>query len=199
MNALSVALLGFALAVGSLNSQPSPKPAQPPAKKAQPPAKKGQPPPVAKLEVPVEIVVGEKTALDKMCQNGAPPTTVFVVSAKQVYHCLGKNLHDHNDHIKNPNDMSPTIVEVSSGQHIRWFSKTNQFSVVSVVKDLKGQPQDKTKMAPDTPFAAFPKDFASEVLSSPVPSLEGDVKQRYKTKFNIQGVGLVDPDLICSM
>jgi hypothetical protein len=197
MNALSVALLGFALAVGSLNSQPSPKPAQPPAKKEQPPAKKGQPPPDAKLVVPVEIVVGEKTALDKMCLNGAAPTTVFVVSAKQVYHCLGKNLHDHNEHIKNPNDMGPTIVRVSTGQYIRWFSKASQFSVVSVLKDLKGQPQDKA--APDTPFAAFPKQPASEVLSSPVPELKGDVRQRYKTSFNIQGVGLVDPDLICSM
>jgi len=195
MNALSIALLAFALAVSSQKPQPPPK-AQPPAKKEQPPAKKAQPPPDIKSEVSVEIIVGAKEALDKMCQGGAPPTTVFVVSAKQVYHCLGNKLHDHNEHIKNPNDMGPTIVRVSTGQYIRWFS-TSQFSVVSVVKDPKGQPQNLA--APATPFAAFPKQPATEVRSSLVPDRPGTVSQRYKTTFNIPGVGLVDPDLICTM
>jgi hypothetical protein len=182
MNALSIALLAFALALSSQDPQP-PKPEQPP--------------PDLKSEVSVEIVVGEKGALDKMCLDGAAANTVFVVSATQIYHCLGRKLHDHGEHATNSSTMDPSIVRAYTGQHIRWFSKTREFSVVSVVKDPKGQPQNLA--APAAPFAAFPKQAAREVRSSLVPDLTGTVIQRYKVTFNIQGVGLVDPDLICSM
>ena len=75
---------------------------------------------------------------------------------------------------------------------MRWYSTTHTFVVVSVVK---GKELPRSPSAPATPFAAaFAKVAASEVISSEVPSIDGEVVQRYKVTFNITGVGNVDPD-----
>lgn len=146
--------------------------------------------------VDVEIVVGSKPDLDAQCLGNASATTVFVIG-KEVYHCIGKKLHNHAEHGKTPG-MENALVRVSTGDRVRWFSKTNLFTVVSVTKAAPAlSPQNK--LAPDTPFAAFPPKPASEVLSSLVPDVEGNVQQRYKVTFNIQGIGEVDPDVVCSM
>jgi hypothetical protein len=70
---------------------------------------------------------------------------------------------------------------------------------VSVAKAAAAlPPQDKA--APDLPFGKdFPAKHASEVLSPLVPEVPGNVEQRYKVTFNIQGIGPVDPDVVCSM
>jgi plastocyanin len=147
--------------------------------------------------VDVEIVVGSKTDLDKACAGNPEPTTVFVVSQKEVYHCIASKLHHHDEHGKVAG-MDASIVRVSAGDRIRWFSKTNLFTVTSIEKQIAAfGPQDKT--APERPFGdAFAAKPASEVMSTPVPDLPGKVEQRYKVTFNIQGIGPVDPDVVCS-
>jgi hypothetical protein len=153
-------------------------------------------PPQGKI-VDVEIVVGSKADLDKQCVTNAHPTTVFVVSQKEVYHCIGKKLVHHDEHGKTAG-MDEALVRVSSYDRIRWFSKTNLFTVVSVTKQNAALgPQNKA--APDLPFGkAFALAPAAEVLSEPVPDLEGVVVQRYKVTFNIAPIGEVDPDVVCS-
>jgi hypothetical protein len=148
--------------------------------------------------VDVEIIVGKKPDLDAMRAGNVPPTTVFVASQKEVFHCVANKLHDHAEHGKVAG-MDAAIVRVSAYDRVRWFSKTSLFTVMSVTKQVAALgPQDKT--APDMPFgkAAFANAPAAEVLSPPVPDLPGKVEQRYKVTFNIQGLGPVDPDLICS-
>ena len=148
--------------------------------------------------VDVEIIVGSKPDLDAQCLGNVSATTVFVVNQKEVYHCIGKKLHDHAEHGKTPG-MDNALVRVSTDDRIRWFSKTSLFTVMSVTKASAGlAPQDKA--APDLPFGKdFPGKHASEVLSPPVPEVPGNVQQRYKVTFNIQGIGTVDPDVVCSM
>jgi hypothetical protein len=149
--------------------------------------------------IPVEIVVGSKPDLDKRCADNAPPTTVFVVNPKEVYHCIKGKLLDHDEHDKGNPAMAISIVQASTGDRIRWYSNTHSFTV-SVVKHPKLGPQHPD--APDTPFPdkALLVSPAREKLSSLVPeALKGKIQQRYKVSFNIDGVGLVDPDLICTM
>ena len=149
--------------------------------------------------VDVEIIVGSKPDLDALCLGNVSATTVFVVNQKEVYHCISKQLHDHAEHGKTPG-MDDALVRVSSDDRIRWFSKASLFTVMSVTKASAALlPQNKA--APELPFG---KEFtagkpASEVLSPPVPTLPGNVEQRYKVTFNIQGIGPVDPDVVCSM
>jgi hypothetical protein len=159
----------------------------------------GQPPvkPTGKV-IPVEIVVGAKADLDKRCAGNAPPTTVFVVNAKEVYHCVKNKLLDHVEHDKGNPEMAISIVQASTGDQIRWYSSTHLFTV-SVVKHPKLGPQH-----PDAPDSPFGKELlvapAREKVSSLVPGApKGKIQQRYKVSFNITGVGLVDPDLICTM
>ena len=158
----------------------------------------GQQPVTGKV-VDVEIVIGSKVDLDKQCAGGAPATTVFVVSPKEVYHCLGNKLLDHDEHDKGNPAMAPAIVRASTGERIRWFSKTHIFTV-TVVKHPKLPPQNDA-----APAAPFGKELAvraaSEHVSPPVPDAGGGgkIQQRYKVSFNIDKFGLVDPDLICSM
>lgn len=148
--------------------------------------------------VDVEIIVGSKPDLDARCAGTISPTAVFVVSQKQVYHCIANKLHDHAEHGKTP-AMDASIVRVAANDRIRWFSKASLFTVTSVTKqDEALGPYDKR--APDMPFGnAFSDSPASEVVSTPVPDLPGQVVQRYKVAFNIQGIGPVDPDVVCSM
>lgn len=148
--------------------------------------------------IPVEIVVGSKPDLDKACAGGAPATTVFVVNAKEVYHCVKDVLMDHDEHDKGNPAMAATIVQASTGDQVRWYSNTHAFTV-TVVKHPKLGPQHPD--APDSPFGkAMLSSSAREQLSPAVPAaLKGKIQQRYKVSFNITGVGLVDPDLICTM
>ena len=156
----------------------------------------GKQPPPGKI-IPVEIVVGSKPDLDKACAAGAPATTVFVVNAKDVYHCVNAKLLDHDEHDKGTPDMAVTIVQASTGDQVRWFSNTHDFTV-TVEKHPKLGPQNPD--APDMPFGKSMLASAREQLSPVVPAaLKGKIQQRYKVSFNITGVGLVDPDLICMM
>jgi hypothetical protein len=161
----------------------------------QPPASIKQPP--GKI-IPVEIVVGSKPDLDKACAGGAPATTVFVVNAKEVYHCIKTKLLDHDEHDKGNPEMAISIVHASTGDQVRWYSNTHDFTV-NVQKHPKLGPQHPD--APDSPFGkAMLASSAREQLSPAVPAaLKGKIQQRYKVSFNISGVGLVDPDLICTM
>lgn len=165
----------------------------------EPPGESGQPPTQATGKViPVEIVVGSKLDLDKQCAGGAPATTVFVVSQKEIYHCIKDKLLHHDEHVKGNPEMEVSIVRASTGDRVRWFSNTHAFTV-TVVKHPKLGPQH-----PDAPDSPFGKELlataAREKLSSSVPNApKGKIQQRYKVSFDITGIGLVDPDLICTM
>ena len=187
MSGLRVVILLVTVALGACASKGGGQSAQP---------EQGQKP--GKI-VNVEIIVGSKAELDKRCSGNVPPTAVFVLSQKEVFHCIGNKLHHHDEHGKTPG-MDDSIVRVSANDRIRWFSTTHMFTVTSVTKQLAsiGGPQDKT--APETPFGKSigPGKPASEVTTTPVPDLEGKIEQRYKVAFNIQGIGPVDPDVVCS-
>jgi hypothetical protein len=192
MNALPLVILAVVLSLGT-QPPPAPKPAPTPPKPSQPPPKKPE-------TVSVEIVVGTQANLAAACKKGAQPSTIFVVNPKQVFHCIGNTLHDHANHGKNP-DMEKAVVRVSAGDRVRWYS-TTRFFVASIERHEvpSGSTPPKKNLAPNFPFAAaFPKEYRTEVISSPVRDEPGTIVQRYKASFNIEGVGLVDPDLICSM
>ena len=147
--------------------------------------------------IPVEIIVGSKSELDKQCSPKTPATTVFVVSPKQVYHCIGSKLLDHAEHDKGNPDIAAAIVRAATGDQIKWFSIKHTFTV-TVAKHPKLGPQNPD--APNSPFGdTFALAPALEHVSPPVPNGGGKMQQRYKVSFNITTVGPVDPDLICSM
>lgn len=185
MTALPFVILAVVLSLGT----------QPPPKKAEPAAPA---PPV----VEILIVVGTQDDLAKTCSGaGVTVSSVLVATTnKQVYHCVGNKLFNHADHGKEP-ALEKAVVRLNAGQAVRWVSKT-RFMVVSVEKhEVPGSPAaPKKTIAPDTPFVEpFPKEYRNVVLSSPVRDEPGTVVQRYKASFNIEGVGVIDPDLICSM
>ena len=191
MSAVPLVILAVAL---SLVMQPPPSPSPTPPK----PSPQPKPAPTAG-PIAVQIVVGTQPNLNALCKKGGQaPSTVFVVSAKQVYHCIGNSLHDHANHGKDP-DLEKAVVRASAKERVRWFSAT-PFIVTSVEKHeppAGGPP--KKNVAPDYPFVeALPKVFRNEVIVT-VRDEPGTVVQRYKASFNIEGIGLVDPDLICSM
>src|SRR5687768_12841456 len=184
MNAVPLVIVAVVM---SLGMQPAPKPAPPPQ-------------PVKPVTLNVEIVVGAQENLAATCKKGGVnPSTVFVVSTKQVFHCIGNSLHDHANHGKDP-DLEKAVVRLSAGDRVRWFS-TRRFFVASVERhELPGVTPPKKNLAPASPFAAaLPKEYRTEVISPPVRDEPGTIVQRYKASFNIEGVGLIDPDLICSM
>lgn len=161
-----------------------------------------QPSPDAKI-VEIEIVVGNTNENAKVCKSGGvPPSTVFVSSSTQISHCIGNNLHDHAGHGKNP-DLEAAVVPVRAGQSIHWVSKKNRFLIVEVVKhDPPGSaapPKKEGAQPPDELFELLPRDFRLQVVSPPLPDLPGTVVQRYKYTFVVEGIGLIDPDLICTM
>ena len=193
MNALPLVILAVML---SLGMQPPPKntstttPSQPPAPKKDTTAK----------TIDIEIVVGPKLKLDERCKGGPPASTVFVVSAKEVYHCVGNVLHNHDNHLNVP-EMDKAAARAFAGDIIRWYSNTNDFTVVSVTKPKNPKLAPQNPKAPATPFTSFTNKTPREVFSTPVPRIseKGVVVQRYKATFKIADIGLVDPDLICSM
>lgn len=204
MSGLPIVILAAAslLGVQPLGGGPAPAP-QPPPKKSDP-----QPPPPA--VVVIEIVVGAYVDLSAMCGQGASPTTVFVTNDKSkvtskpeiaVHHCIGKKLHDHAGHEKDPKAFDPADVKLVAGQRVRWISKKASFRVVDITKPKNPTHEPQDKEAPLRPFGEFSKAYALQVESPPVPQINGEVvvRQRYKVTFEIENVGLVDPDLICSM
>jgi hypothetical protein len=150
--------------------------------------------------VDVDIVVGSLEAHQGTCKGGkVNASTVFVVSPEQVYHCVGSQLFLHSAHGKEP-AMGTTIVRVNAGQRVRWSCKTNQFVVLDVTRHSSSAPGAKPNpAAPERPFATFPKAPSNTVLSSELKRIDGKTEEHYKATFYIEGVGVVDPDLVCSM
>ena len=188
MIGLPIVLLGMVVAL-SFGAQPAPK---------QPKA----------TVVEVEIVVGPREKLSGSCSAGnLPPTTILVTekavvngkpTPNEVYHCVGKAFIPHADHGTNP-ALAKADVHLSAGDSVRWVTKGGpRFFVKSVVKpdaDLKNS-------NPASPFSKpFSTTYTNEVVSTPVVEVEGAkvVVQRYKVTFDIEGQGVVDPDLVCSM
>ena len=150
--------------------------------------------------VNVDIVVGSLNAHQETCKAGkAESSTIFVVNPEEVYHCVGSKLIRHTAHGKEP-AMGKTIVRVNAGERVRWSCNTNRFVVLDVTRHsseaagIKPNPD-----APERPFAQFPKTPSKQVESSVLKKIDGKTVERYKATFYIEGVGVVDPDLVCSM
>lgn len=190
MSGLTFVMLAI-VAMLSLGAQPTPQPK---------PAPKPQPKPSPAKVVEVEIIVATLDEHQKSCKAGGLSPTTVLVSGKQVHHCVKSLLLDHDvDELKNP-DFKLTVVHVSAGESIRWFSKATTFRVAQVRLHEPIQ-----KGAPPYPFLdSMPNTFTNEVRSSPVRNEPGDIVQQYKVSFEIgkpgdkQGIR-VDPDVVCSM
>jgi len=198
MSALPFVMLAVVLL--SLGAQPSQCSPQPPPKTADPQPSPPKRDPVVQVEIVVQPLFKELSAL---CTTNTPATTIFVENSKpvQVYHCIGTKLHNHTEHFKNPKAMDPADVKLSFGQRVRWVS-TTPFFVVDVTKPEEPDHQPQDRLAPLRPFGVFKSEvYATQVETPEVPDVAGEkpVVQRYKVTFNIQNIGLVDPDLICTM
>jgi hypothetical protein len=158
-----------------------------------------QPKPEAPF-VNVEIVVGSLDAHQDTCKAGkSEASTIFVVNPEQVYHCVGSKLFLHSTTGKEP-AMGKTIVRVRAGQRVRWSCKTNRFVVLDVTRHDAGTPGAKPNpAAPERPFTAFAKTPSNTVVSSELKKIDGKTEEHYKATFYVEGVGVVDPDLVCSM
>lgn len=163
---------------------------------AQPP--KPQPKPSTGKVVNVEIIVAPtKGVHEKACQAGGPSPTTVLVTGKQVFHCVKGVLLEHDvDEKKNSDAFKLTLVHVSAGDSIRWFSKANTFRVAQVRLHTPIE-----KGAPPYPFLQpMPETFTNEVTSAPVRNEPGEIVQQYKVSFDIDKPGnRVDPDVVCSM
>lgn len=141
--------------------------------------------------VDVQIIVGTADALQKPCELAS--TTVFVVGT-EAYHCIDKKLVSHAEGESNP-AFANSYVRVAVGQRVRWWSETHAFTIAAVRRHAP-----LNSGTPAGPFSGeFPDKPARQVSSGPVVNLHGVVEQRYKVSFDIVGVGLVDPDVVCSM
>ena len=177
MSGASIVALGVVAAL-SLGAQPKPAPAK---------------------IVSVEIIVDSLEAHTNRCEKGdVQPTTVLVVRKEPVverdpFHCVERKLIGHKDEDKDPL-FDKTLVRVSTGQSIRWFSKVN-FRVAQV------RLHEGEKGGPPYPFIApMPTVFSNEVTSPPVRDEQPDITRRYKIEFDIEKEGnRVDPDTVCSM
>ncbi len=175
MSGLSFVLLAV-VAVMSFGAQP------------KPPGKAGK-------VVNVEIIVNTIDAHATLCKSGKVLPTTVLVAGRAVRHCVGGVLLDHDvDETKNPAAFKQTLVHVSAGDSIRWFSKTS-FRVVQVRRHapmLVG--------APAYPFLEeMPVQFTNEVTSGTVLDLAYEMVQQYKVSFEIEKPGnRVDPDVVCS-
>lgn len=191
-----VPLVILAVVLSGCFLKPGPKQPQNPA-----PGKQGFS--AATGTVDVEIVVSTHPKLLEACKNtNKPARTIYVdVNSKQVFHCVGKKaLVPHTDHGVG-HELSEADVLLSEGQQVRWFSTTHTFLVLPVVKGKEAPQNPKAPPTPFPPSFSFSKVPAPEVISAPVESVGGAevVVQRYKITFDITGLGVVDPDLICSM
>ena len=180
MSGMTLVMLAV-VAVLSLGAQPA-KPTPPPAK--------------GKV-VNVEIIVATIAAHQKSCKAGGVPPTTILVAGKVVRHCVGGILLDHDvDENKNPEAFKQTLVHVSAGESIRWFSKATSFRVVQVRRHAPIQ-----RGGPAYPFLEeMPAQFSKDVTSGAVLDLAYEVVQQYKISFEIGKPGnRVDPDVVCSM
>ena len=145
--------------------------------------------------VNVEIIVDTIDAHEKLCKSGKVVPATILVAGKAVRHCVGGVLLDHDvDETKNPAAFKQTLVHVSAGDSIRWFSNT-PFRLVQVRRHapmLVG--------APAYPFLEEMKvQFTNEVSSGTVLDLAYEMVQQYKVSFEIGKPGnRVDPDVVCS-
>jgi len=187
MSGLTFVMLAV-VAVLSLGAQSTPQPPKP------------TPSPSTAKVVEVEIIVATLEANQKSCKAGGLSPTTILVSGTQVHHCVKSLLLDHDvDELKNP-DFKLTVVHVSAGESIHWFSKATTFRVAQVRLHEPIQ-----KGAPPYPFLEpMPTAFTTSVTSPPVRNEPGDIVQQYKVSFEIgkpgdkQGIR-VDPDVVCSM
>ena len=177
-----------------------PGPKQPP-----PPSPQSDRPSAAKTPVDVEIVVSMHPKLVEVCKNANKPARTIYVDekSKQVFHCVGKKekaLVPHTDHGVG-HELSEADVLLSEGEQVRWFSTTHTFIVLPVVKGKEAPQNPKAPPSPFPPSFAFSKVPAREATSDPVVSVGGaeEVVQRYKITFDITGLGVVDPDVVCTM
>jgi hypothetical protein len=154
-----------------------------------------QTPGAQKGKVNVQIVVGTLAAHQTACKDGkgVSPTTVFV-SEKEVFHCVGGALLNHKDEMTKPEAFKQTLVQLTAGDSITWTANV-AFRVVQV---RKHEPIAARGAA--YPFTDdLSTEFTKSVTLGAVLDLEGSVVQQYKVAFEIQGIGRVDPDLVCSM
>ena len=154
------------------------------------------PPPGKGKVVSVEIVVDTIENHEKSCKAGKVRPTTVLVAGKAVRHCVNNTLLDHDvDEAKNPAAFKQTLVHLSAGESIRWFSNT-AFRVVQVQWHAPRQLR-----SPAYPFLEpMPTEFLKEVTSAEVLDLAYDVVQQYKVSFEIGQAGnRVDPDVVCSM
>lgn len=159
------------------------------------PATPTRPPGKGKV-VSVEIVVDTIDNHEKSCKAGKVQPTTVLVAGKAVRHCVNNTLLDHDvDEARNPAAFKQTVVYLSAGESIRWFSNT-AFRVVQVQKHAPSQPR-----SPAYPFLEpMPTEFLKDVTSSEVLDLSYEVVQQYKISFEIGKEGnRVDPDVVCSM
>ena len=153
--------------------------------------------------VEVEIVVDTHPKLLEACKNSnRPARTIYVdENSKRVFHCVGnRRLTQHVDHGPKT-ELSEADVPLSAGEQVRWFSKTHTFIVLPVVKGKEAPQNPKAPPTPFPPSLPFSKVPELSVTSPPVESVgEAEVVvQRYKITFDITGLGVVDPDVVCSM
>jgi len=141
--------------------------------------------------VNVEIVIGTKGDEAKPCS--VVPTTVYVIGTTP-YHCIDKKLISHAEEGKNK-ALEASYVKLAAGDRIQWNLKSHLFTISDI--------EAHTPIVANSPGNPFNGNFsdkpANTVLSGVVVNVEGSVVQQYKVTFNIVGVGLVDPDVVCSM
>ncbi len=141
--------------------------------------------------VTVDIVVGAAGDEKKPCS--VTPTTVYVIGTT-AFHCIEKTLISHAEEGKNK-ALEASYVKVATGQRVRWVSKTHTFTIAAI---RSHEPIDSR--SPGNPFNGnFPGKPAASVTSGAVVNIDGSAVQQYKITFNIVKVGLVDPDVVCSM
>jgi len=155
----------------------------------------------ADLTVNVDILVGSLNDHQNTCKAGnLAASTILVVSPDEVYHCVGSKLFLHSA-LGKEGAMGKTAVRVNAGQRVRWACKTHPFVVLDVTRhsDGPGAPAKKESKAPERPFTPFAKTPANAVVSSELKRIDGKTEEQYKATFYIEGIGVVDPDLICMM
>lgn len=154
-------------------------------------------PPKGKV-VNVEIIVAADAKVHaEACKGGGLSPTTVLVSGKEVHHCVDGELLNHAMEKSSPDKFNRTLVNVSAGDSVRWFSKANTFRVAQITLH---NPIEKG--APPYPFMEppLPTAFANEVTTPPVRDVPGEIRQQYKVSFDIDKPGnRVDPDVVCSM
>ena len=149
-----------------------------------------QPKPAPLPPVLVKISIGQAGDQKKECN--VSPTTVYVIGTT-AYHCIDKKLIGHAEEGKNK-ALEASYVKVAAGQRVQWVLKTHTFRISAI--------EAQSPIHPDSPGNPFNGNFPETREPGHVRSGGQHRRQRraaYKVTFNIVGVGLVDPDVVCSM